>query len=182
MAESSERIDEELSETEGTLEGESTAKGRRGLPFWVILGVAALVATGFGGYLSFAYYENIAQSVGSGWSDDSTSGTGDEKARVFGQFSELDGVIINPAGSDGKRFLMLNIGLEAAKLETLEEVTEKEVVVRDTVLKVLGSQTVEVLSDITRRNELKESVRTAVNSVLRKGEIERLYFTRYVLQ
>jgi flagellar basal body-associated protein FliL len=50
------------------------------------------------------------------------------------------------------------------------------------VLKILGSRSIEELSDITRRNELKETLRTAVNGILAEGEVKRLYFTRYVLQ
>ncbi len=183
MAESSERIDEQLPEADGALAEDAGASRRGGLPFWLILAGAAFVAAGLGGYFSYAYYGDIARTLnGSAVPDSLAAEVDQESLRTYGEFSELPDIIINPASSGGQRFLMLNIGLEAKQTKTLEEVTSKEVVVRDTVLKVLGSRSIDELADISKRNELKESLRQAVNSVLRTGEIERLYFTRYVIQ
>ena len=158
---------------------------RKGLPFWLILAAVSLVASGIGGYFSYAYYGDITRTLTGSTEVDTLAaeaGVEEEPLTTYGEFSELSDIIINPASSGGQRFLMLNIGLEAMKKETLDEVASKEVVVRDTVLKVLGSRSVDELADITRRNELKESIRQAVNGVLRNGQVERLYFTRYVLQ
>ena len=184
MAESTERVDETIADPDGALEGEPTGSSGRGFPLWVFLAIAALVAAGAGGYLSYAYYGDITEVVGDVASSDSTDAAEDEGSapRTYGQFSEIEGVIINPASSGGKRFLMMNIGLEAESIATLDEVKAKDVVVRDTVLKILGARSIEELSDITRRNELKETLRGAVNGILQEGEIKELYFTRYVLQ
>jgi len=83
---------------------------------------------------------------------------------------ELQGFIVNPAGTDGTRYLMINLGLESAKGDVLEELKEKEIVVRDTVLKLLGQRTVEELADISLRAQLKKELREAVNGILTKGK------------
>ncbi|AEN74015.1 flagellar basal body-associated protein FliL [Rhodothermus marinus SG0.5JP17-172] len=134
-----------------------------------------------GAWLAYFYYPSLAQAA------EQFSGTKDDKEEKkpsveYGQFMELQGFIVNPAGTDGTRYLMINLGLESAKGDVLEELKEKEIVVRDTVLKLLGQRTVEELADISLRAQLKKELREAVNGILQKGKIDRVYFTQYVLQ
>ena len=100
----------------------------------------------------------------------------------YGEFRELDNLIINPTGTDGKRYLMIKIGFESDKAKALEELGEKDVVVRDAILRYLSSQTVEDLAAIDKRDDLKQGLREIINEILVKGKITRLYFTQYVLQ
>jgi flagellar FliL protein len=100
----------------------------------------------------------------------------------FGSFYEVDNMIVNPAESQGSRYLMVNVGFESDIEEVLTELENKEVVVRDRVIKLLGEFTVPELADIDQRPFLKDTLRTSVNQVLQKGSVRRLYFTQYVLQ
>jgi len=100
----------------------------------------------------------------------------------FGSFYEVENMIINPAQSQGSRYLMINVGFESDQETVLTELEEKEVVVRDRVIKMLGEFTVPELSDIDRRAFLKDTLLSSVNAVLKDGEVRRLYFTQYVLQ
>ena len=98
----------------------------------------------------------------------------------YGEFATLPGVIVNPAGSGGRRYLMVDLALEADE-ETVEEVGTREVVIRDVVVRVLGGKTVEELAAIGDREVIKDTLRASVNAVL-EGEVDRLYFTQYVIQ
>ncbi len=101
----------------------------------------------------------------------------------YGEFHEVQGIIVNPAGSGGRRFLMVNVAFESADAHALEELKAKEVVVRDAIVALLGRHTAEELGRGTMREALKDSLRTHVNTVLGPaGHVERLYFTQYVLQ
>jgi flagellar FliL protein len=100
----------------------------------------------------------------------------------FGSFYEVENMIINPAESQGSRYLMVNVGFESDQEIVLTELENKEVVIRDRVIKMLGEFTVPELSDIDRRAFLKDTLLTSVNQVLQDGEVRRLYFTQYVLQ
>ena len=100
----------------------------------------------------------------------------------YGQFTEIRGMVVNPAGSEGRRYLTVNLGLEVNRASVVEELAQKDVVIRDALLKVLGDRTVEELADVTLRSELKKELRDTVNAVLREGHISRMYFTQYVLQ
>lgn len=183
-----ERAQQPVSETPDTPDEEVTQEeqeaqstGGRRLLSRLLLVALTLGSTAAGAWLAYFYYPTLAQAAEqfSGTDDD----TEEEAPSVeYGQFMELQGFIINPAGTDGTRYLMVNLGLESAEGSVLEELKEKEVVVRDTVLKLLSQRTVEELADISLRAQLKQELRDAVNGVLRKGKIDRVYFTQYVLQ
>lgn len=115
-------------------------------------------------------------------SPDEASTSSDAVPTDFGSFYEVDNMIVNPAESQGSRYLMVNVGFESNAEEVLTELENKEVVVRDRVIKLLGEFTVPELSDIDQRAFLKDTLRTSVNQVLQKGSVRRLYFTQYVLQ
>lgn len=100
----------------------------------------------------------------------------------YGLFSQIDGIVINPADAGAHRFLMVSIGLEAGHARVLDEVAEKDVVLRDAVMNRLGVLTVAELADIRQREALKESLRHEINRHLRRGELDRLYFTQFVIQ
>ena len=136
-----------------------------------------LLGGGGGGYLAYSQYVSLA-AMG----HDSEAVQQMASTVEYGDFMELDNLIVNPAGTDGQRYLMVKLGLESNEPKALEEVTSKKVVVRDRVLKILSSQTVEQLSSIQARDTLKEDLLRSVNEILQKGKITRLYFTQYVLQ
>ena len=101
----------------------------------------------------------------------------------FGEFSEMPGIVVNPMGTDGRRYLMVKIGAEAAEAATLERLDEMSPAATDAVIDLLGSLSVSELTDITRRDSLKESIRTRFNGMLGEdGPVTRIYFTQYVLQ
>ncbi|CAM3323137.1 flagellar basal body-associated FliL family protein [Rhodothermus bifroesti] len=158
---------------------EETPTKRRWLS-GLLLAVLTLGPTGVGAWVSYFYYPTLLQAAA--WFSGTNPDKKEEKPIQYGQFTELQGFIVNPAGTNGTRYLMVNIGLESNKADVLEEVKEKEVVIRDIVLKLLSQRTVEELADIQLRTPIKEALRDTINSVLRKGKIDRLYFTQYVLQ
>lgn len=147
----------------------------------LLIPVVLLPAVG-GGYIAYEQYPHLlATATSFGFGTDDAEADAD-KPIEYGQFIELEGLIVNPAGTDGKRYLMVNIGLEGPSEDVLAEVQSREVVVRDTILKVLGRRSVTELSDVALRNELKAEILDAVNAITRKGKIDRMYFTQYVLQ
>ena len=100
----------------------------------------------------------------------------------YGEFKEIDNLIINPTGTHGKRYLMVKIGFESDAPAVLEELTIKDVVVRDAIVRYLSSQSVPDLAAIEKRDSLKGGLRKRINGILEKGTITRLYFTQYVIQ
>lgn len=151
--------------------------------YLIILIPLVLLSAAGGAWLAYSHYPRLLQTVGTsgfGWvmSDEEEN----DQPIQYGQFIELTDLIINPAYSGGKRYLMLSLGLESDDTSTLEELASKEIVVRDTILKVVGQYSVDELADIERRTEIKDQIRGAVNSIVAEGEVSRVYLTRWVLQ
>lgn len=149
----------------------------------------ALFSMGAGGFVTFSQYPIVSRVVSAtGGSEHAEEEAAHEEEAegheplAYGFFHQIDGVIVNPAASGGSRYLMLNIGMEAAEEATLEALKGREIVVRDTIIKLLSMRTVEELAAIEVRNVLKDEVRAAVNGVMGQEKIDRIYFTQYVLQ
>jgi len=100
----------------------------------------------------------------------------------YGVFLEVQNLVVNPDGSDGRRYLMVSIGLEAKRQAVLDETDSRDIVIRDLIIRTLSARTAEELADIRLREEIKEELIQEINTVLRRGTITRLYFTEYVLQ
>lgn len=105
-----------------------------------------------------------------------------DSGRQFGTFGELKNVVVNPAGTNGGSYLMVSLGLEADSETPLDEVLEKEVVIRDLTIRYLSSKRPSELADPEEREIIKAQLQEKINEMLSKGEVSRLYFTQYVLQ
>ena len=129
--------------------------------------------------VAYTQFESVdaAAAKATEWvaSDDAADGP------EFGEFHEISGLVINPASTDGRRYLMVDIGLEGDE-ETISAIEDREVVVRDRINNMLGEYSPEHLSDISERSTIKEQLRDDINEVLSEGHVQELYFTQYVLQ
>ena len=146
-------------------------------PSLILIPLILLGAVG-GGWVAYSQYVPIATM---GYEGPVAEGEGAAPVE-YGEFMEMESLIVNPSGTEGKRYLMVKIGLESDKNKALEEVTEKAVVVRDAILKNLSARTVDELATIESHDKIKEGLREVINEILEEGEITRLYFTQYVLQ
>ena len=156
------------------------AKGR---PAWMMPAVAAVVALGAG--VATAFTPLGGASAGSSERHSpapaEASATGD--GAEFGEFMQMESLVVNPQGSGGRSYLMLQIGAEAAAPETIERLKTISPAANDAVLDLLSHKTTEELGDIAQRDALKEELRTTLNRLLgHEGPVRRIYFIQYVLQ
>ena len=154
---------------------EGTEKKKSGLIVKVILFV---VGIGLGGTLGFTGYERLATMAYDGPVEEQPAGA---EPTEYGEFFEISGIIINPTQSIGKRYLMVNIGLEGTA-DTMGDIEAKQIVIRDMEIRELGQRTTEELADVTKRDSLKAGIRENVNRIISVGNVDRLYFTQYVIQ
>ena len=144
----------------------------------------ALFALVGGGFVTFSQYPLVSRVVATtGGEEAGEEAEAEAKVPVeYGAFYQFDGFTVNAMGADGSHYLMVNIGVEARKESILEELKGREIVVRDTVIKLLSARSAEELAVLETRGALKEQVRQAFNGILREGTVDRIYFTQYVLQ
>lgn len=140
-----------------------------------------VVAILLGGAIGALQYDRLAAALGGDAPSDDEEQASGEVPVEYGLFSQLQGIIVNPAESGGRRYLMVDVGFESHEEKTLAELVEKEIVIRDAIVRLLSEQTVDQLASVGHRTALKDSVRVRVNAIL-DGDVDRLYFTQYVLQ
>lgn len=174
------REQEEVEAAEGA--EEAAEEGKKGKPLLVWLLPLILMPAVGGAYFAYTQYTTIAQAAVSAGLDVGFAGSAAEEPIEYGQFKTIEDLLINPAGSDGKRFLVVSLGLETKSADVLVELEQKDIVVRDAVLRLLSERTAEELAAIEKRGEIKAQILEELNTVLQTGTIERLYFTQFLLQ
>ncbi|MEP7344753.1 MAG: flagellar basal body-associated FliL family protein [Gemmatimonadaceae bacterium] len=94
----------------------------------------------------------------------------------------IDNVILNPAGSDGTRFLMVATAIDAKDASVVEQFKARDAETRDVLLRVMGSKTVAQLADMSQREGIKKELADSLGTLFKKGAIRRIYFPQYVIQ
>ena len=94
----------------------------------------------------------------------------------------IEDIIVNPAGTGGRRFLSTSIGFELSSEAASGLIEEREAIVRDALITILSSQSIPELSDFKQREKLRKLIKLRVEKLLQTEEIAAVYFTEFVLQ
>lgn len=178
-------------ETAAPVEGEAKPVAQRPKGIIQIAALSGGLLLGVAGGL-FALGPMLAKKYTVAPQADSTSATtegeggGEKKEGKEGAVSTIyiiDNVILNPAGSGGTRFLMLATAIDAKDAGVVEEMKQRDAETRDVLLRVMGSKTVEQLSDMQFRENIKKEVADSLGALFKKkGAIRRIFFPQYVIQ
>lgn len=105
-----------------------------------------------------------------------------EGEKAGGATWPIENLVLNPAGSNGARFLMVNATFELKDEAAKEAAKEKEAEARDIILALLGKKPLDVLSDINQREAIKKEVLAAVAPLFPKGVVTKVFFPQFVIQ
>jgi len=97
-------------------------------------------------------------------------------------WSDIADLVVNPAETDGTRYVCATVSLESSSPAVAEEIKQRESQIRDALIKILGKRTVTELSSLTARERIREEIQYSVNGLLSSGEVEGVYFSNFVLQ
>ena len=106
----------------------------------------------------------------------------EEKPPVEQQIFLVKDIIINPAGTNGSRFLLTTIGFEVNGPEAKIEIEKKEVELRDVLNTVLTSKPLEELAASERREALRDEIARRVTVILKPNSLAKVYFSKYIIQ
>lgn len=94
----------------------------------------------------------------------------------------LEEIVVNPAGTGGRRYLAVTIALKSGATEVEKKIEESKPLIRDALITLLSSKALDQLADISYRDSLKSEVKAVLNGVDKKLKIETVVFSGYVLQ
>jgi flagellar protein FliL len=90
--------------------------------------------------------------------------------------------IVNPAGTDGTRFLMMSLAIEVVDPKRIKDLEARDAEIRDALILVVGSKTVRELADVTQREALVVAIKSSLDAVLGAGVIRRIFIPQFVIQ
>jgi flagellar FliL protein len=166
---------------------EETPKKSKG-KLWLIIGVGAVLVLGGGGFLAWKFFlappkesTLLRKKIGVQHSTAVRNETEDKKG-TMGPVQPLETFIVNLNSSDGQHYLKATMSLELNDEATVKEVTERNAQLRDAIIILLSSKTVEEVTKLEGKEMLKREVVSRVNSFLTQGKAKRVYFTEFVVQ
>ncbi len=94
----------------------------------------------------------------------------------------LDTFTINLKSDAGRRYLKTTMSLELDNSNLSLELDAKSPVVRDRVIRILTSKTLEEISSKRGKQKVSEQIMDTLNAMISDGTIKGIYFTEFVIQ
>ena len=157
----------------------------------IIIIAAFLLMLGIMGGGFFFMWKTMNNAVAqvqqnSGEADANESKPPEEAA--IGPAYKMDTMIVNLADQDGKRYLRVTMEFEmkpAEKVndnEVIEELEKRLPQIRDTILMILPTKKYADIATTQGKIALRDEIMAKVNAFLKKGQINNIYFTEFVVQ
>jgi len=94
----------------------------------------------------------------------------------------LDSFTVNLKSDAGRRYLKVTMSLELEGEELSLELDAKVAVLRDRIIRILSSKTLEEISSKKGKNKVETQIMDVLNAMITDGEIKGIYFTEFVIQ
>lgn len=119
--------------------------------------------------------------------EESSGGHGGGHGEAVADASESDyftfeSIVVNPAGTAGTRFLSCSVSFQMADDKAYSTFERAEVQIKDLLITILSSKSVDELADINSRNEMRLEMLKAANRLVAPAAAKAVYLTDFVLQ
>jgi flagellar protein FliL len=115
-------------------------------------------------------------------------GEGGQGAAAGGEVAAASGVyplepfIVNIYDGQEMRYLKLKVEFELANAQAKSELDAKVAPLRDAILILLTTKTMQEIQDLQGKNQLREQILGAVGKIISTGKVTKVYFTDFVVQ
>jgi flagellar protein FliL len=112
------------------------------------------------------------------------------KANEPAEVVTISDLIVNPAGTGGRRYLKVAAAIEVRAEKKKAKAAEgegkggglRDAQIRDLLIRELSSRSLDELTDPTAKEEMRQSILADLNELLGEGKVSNIYFTEYVVQ
>ncbi len=94
----------------------------------------------------------------------------------------LEPFIVNIYDGQDLRYLKVKIELEMANPAVKPELEGRLAAIRDAILVVLTTKTLQEVQDVQGKNQLREEILAAISKIVAQGKVSKIYFTDFVVQ
>ena len=107
---------------------------------------------------------------------------GEKKLEEVANLFPLETFTVNLLSESGSHYLKATLSLALSGPELTKELEEKKAVLRDVIIKILSSKSVEEVSTLKGKEKVKEQMIEELNGMLKDGSVTGVYFTDFVIQ
>ena len=155
-------------------------ESKSGMLKWIIIAVVIVVLV-VGGY--FVYPMVMGTPEDGAATEEMAEGEEDVPLESLeGQIVPLPLFLVNLADPLGRRYLKLGIEVEVRDAAAQEALAKYDAKIKDSLLMLLSSKTMDGLSSMKSKMELKLEIADRLNQILGTGSILRVYITEMVIQ
>lgn len=124
----------------------------------------------------------VAQVNQQNGSEEAADEVVEEEDVSIGPMYKMDTMIVNLADRGGKRYLRLTMQFELSTPEVVDEIEMRLPQIRDSILMILPAKQYADISTTQGKVALREELMAQLNGYLKKGAINTIYFTEFVVQ
>ena len=185
-----------MAEEEGTEESSAPTEKKSGnmlmiiiivVLILIIIGGAVVALLLMGGddetvAVSQAPIQTNERSVSQPRKSSSASYNNSRKLSDIGILYPLDTFTVNLKSDAGRRYLKVTMSLELEGEELSLELDNKSPVLRDRIIRILTSKSLEEISSKKGKQKVSEQIMDTLNAMISDGTIQGIYFTEFVIQ
>lgn len=94
---------------------------------------------------------------------------------------QIDDIIVNPANTSGSQLLLSSIAFDVPEDRVIKDLEKRQILVKDIIISVLSSKTINQLSDNTYRDSLRVEISNNIQNKLSDIKINRVYFSKFII-
>jgi flagellar protein FliL len=103
-------------------------------------------------------------------------------SKGLGPLYSINPLVINLAGSGGKRFLRIKMDLELKDQATFEQVQAQIPRVKDTLLTILSAKKFQDINTVEGKSDLRTEIAAKMDTLFSKGAVTNVYLTEFVIE
>ena len=146
-----------------------------------ILGAAAMFFLGGKGEKKSAPAAAKVEAKAEGGKSEGKEGKGGEAAAASSTYA-LEPFIVNIYDGQELRYLKVKVEFELASPQAKADLDAKVAPLRDAILILLTTKTMQEIQDLQGKNQLREQILASVNKIVPPGDVTKVYFTDFVVQ
>lgn len=167
---------------DGVDKAEELVKGgmNKKLLLLVLLGV--LVVGGGAGFFFLSGGEPEKAAKANDGEHGEAETTAEPEPGFVGPVIDLDPFVLNLADRDQLRYLKVSIKVQLDRPEEQTDFTAKLPAIRDALLVLLTSKESRALRTVDGKMLVRDEIGGRVNSIMKKGKIQQVFFTDFIIQ
>nr|MBN2278331.1 flagellar basal body-associated FliL family protein [candidate division Zixibacteria bacterium] len=172
--------DDKLGDETALAEEGAAGKSKKSSPIIIYLIIAVIMAVG--GYFAGTRLTGSSTKEPEAAKSEEHKGEEAKKPAGVSEVYMMQDIIVNPSGTGGTRFLSVSIGFDVGSKETLALLEKREPVIKDALITILGSKTIEQLSDAKQKEITRYQIKKRTEQLLQINDLQAVYFTDFILQ